>query len=540
MPVSSALQGVKSLPESTILRTSGDLPRSPASSETSSTSAASSGGFEWQIPSSVSIAKNISGENRLKDYSVSSGISATIEVLRGGCLPGDIIPVQVSVSHTKPVKSLQGIIITLYRLGRVDTHPAIPLGPKTKDKKSEYEDYYPKSRTGLGGLSLSSAGSSRTFQQDLNQTFAPLIVDPRSLTAVVKSSVQVPEDVFPTITNVPGEMISFKYYVEVVVDLRGKLASQDRVRSQLGIVNGAGGYGRGDPQVNGVNGSSGLFFPLASGFGCLDTRQIRREKSVVSWPFEVIVGTRDSDRKRVKIGDDLPTPNTMAAQPSASPMDRMRIRIDPNDQHTVESAVSTPHRLEPDGYFEIPRHLVSSPQYTEALHPIAIVPPPGDDFDDEDEKGRLRRAEQRLLPSEPPIDDQGPSTLVQPSAPQAIDNEDFIDRYRVHQPVSQAYSSTQRDITIPGPIHGAPGNSESGSIIPPTVCMVSEATDDKQEVEMRRLEGYASSPTVTEGMSSALEPTAPTSDGCLPSRSHDTPSTIALGSNGDFLPTYSR
>ena len=351
------------------MRSSADPPQSPAQSETSTTSATSSSGLNWQVRSSSSLAKSSNGEYASKDYGGTGGISAIIEVLRGGCLPGDILPVQVSVTHTKPIKSLQGIIITLYRLARVDTHPAIPLGPRTRDKKPEYEDYYPKSRTGLGGLSLSSAGSSRAFRQDLNQTFAPLIVDPRSLTAVIKTSLQVPEDLFPTISNVPGQMITFKYYIEVVVDLRGRLAGQERVRSQLGIVNGAGGYGHGDPQVNGVDGSSGLFFPLASGFGCLDTSQIRREKSVVSWPFEVIVGTRDSDRKRSQLGGNLPTPEAVTSHPGVSAQNSIAA-VDADGGQPKEQALSTPYRHAPHAYFEIPQRLVSSPQYTVAAHTV--------------------------------------------------------------------------------------------------------------------------------------------------------------------------
>lgn len=367
-PIGTAHQGFTPTADSAELRSSGDPPQSPARSDTSSISATSSNGFSWQIRSSTSIAKNSSEEIEPSNL---GGINATIEVLRGGCLPGDSLPVQVSVNHIKAVKSLQGIIITLYRLARVDTHPAIPLGPRTEDKKPEYEDYYPKSRTGLGGLSLTSAGSSRAFRQDLNQTFAPLIVDPRSLTAVVKTSLQVPEDLFPTISNVPGQMISFKYYVEVVVDLRGKLASQDRVRSQLAFVNGAGGYGHGDPQVNGVDGSSGLVFPLASGFGCLDTSQIRREKSVVSWPFEVVVGTKDSDRKRCKTSEKPFTPDTECAQQTTRLAGTGREGFNAMGGQTLHTTLSSPHRVEPEGYFEVPQHLVSSPQYTEAAQTVS-------------------------------------------------------------------------------------------------------------------------------------------------------------------------
>ncbi|RAL63135.1 hypothetical protein DID88_004217 [Monilinia fructigena] len=88
-----------------------------------------------------------------------------------------------------------------------------------KGKEAErlkHEEYYPKSKTGLGGLSLSSAGSTSVFRKDLSQTFAPLIVDPTTLTAQVTASVRVPEDCFPTICGVPGQMVNFKYQVEVI------------------------------------------------------------------------------------------------------------------------------------------------------------------------------------------------------------------------------------------------------------------------------------------------------------------------------------
>ena len=351
---------------------SGDPPQSPAPSERSSISTTSSG-LNWQVRSTASSARSADCDDSGKVLVGLGGIHATIEILRSGCLPGDSLPVQVSVTHTKAIKSLQGIIVTLYRLARIDTHPAIPLGPRNSDKKREYEDYYPKSRTGLGGLSLSSAGSSRTFRQDLNQTFAPLLIDPRSLTAVVKTSLQVPEDLFPTIRNVPGEMISFEYHVEIVVDLRGKLAGQDRVRSQLGIVNGAGGYGHGDPKVHGVDGSSGLFFPLASGFGCLDTSQVRREKRVVSWSSEVIVGTHDSHRRRCRLHENLGTPGaeTGSQLPTPSAEDR-RTGANALCGQSLHPERSSPNRHGSNDYFGIPGEIGLSPQYTVSAQIVSL------------------------------------------------------------------------------------------------------------------------------------------------------------------------
>ena len=497
-------------PHATTPRLSGDPPQSPAPSEISFASTTSGSSVSWQLHSTASIARSDkSGSRRNSGTTARHDISASIDILRGGCLPGDTIPLHVFVSHTKAVKSLQGIIITLYRLARVDTHPAIPLGSPQEGKKPEYEDYYPKSRTGLGGLSLSSAGSSRSFRQDLCQTFAPLIVDPRSLTATVKSSVQVPEDAFPTIYNVPGQMISFKYYVEVVVDLRGKLASQERVRSQLGMVSGASGYGKGDPKVSGIDGSSGLVFPLASGYGCLDTSQIRRERRVISCPFEVIVGTRDSERRRCKHYEEMQSPGTTRSRP---PLDANRAST-PSVELGTSQNFSDVHqsRQESDGSFHAQSNMYESPQYTDVSQ-TTIIPPPEQE-DELDEKSQLRQAEQRLLPSAPP-DQGGPSIAgyVQPSAPEAVDYEDFIHRYRLHQPATGGPSASSVETIAPSAGHHHHADNYSGEELPPGAIA---SNDDKEELEMRRLEIAASSPGEDQEGSglpatAQLEPTAPT------------------------------
>ena len=503
-PVKDTQTGVPKLlpnderpPDAAALPPSDDPPLSPVPSEISSASATSGSSVSWQLRSTSSIGRNPNIDKEKSSSSAAHCISASIEVLRGGCLPGDTLPVQIFVSHGKAIKSLQGIIITLYRLARIDTHPAIPLGTSREGEKPEYEDYYPKSRTGLGGLSLSSAGSCRSFRQDLNQVFAPLIIDPRTLTASVRSSIKVPEDLFPTINTVPGQMISFKYYVEVVVDLRGKLAGQDRVRSQLGIVNGAAGYGNGDPKVSGVDGSSGLVFPLASGFGCLDTSQIRRERSVVSWPFELIVGTRDSERKRGKQSEDFQASETTQSGPPAATTRVSTGSVEPvTDQRT--SGIQ----------FRVPEHSGDSPQYTNITQVYAIPPPEPEET--VDEKTRLRQAEQRLLPSAPPGEPLG-SKSTQPSAPEAVDHEDFVYRYRLHQPVHPEPFSSLLATDLPqSSVQRQVGHHYSHGSSP----TLAGPSDDKQELEIRRLQLAASSPeedgTGSAGTSEALpQPSAP-------------------------------
>ncbi len=155
-------------------------------------------------------------------------ITATLELQKGGCLPGDVIPVKISVQHIKRIKSLHGVVVTLFRQGRIDSAPPISLFTdlsKEEIRRLEKEDYYPKSKTGLSGMLLTSVGSCSVFRKDLSQSFSPLIIDPVTLKSSVTASVRVPEDAFPTIKGVPGEMINFKYQVEVIVDLGGKLAS---------------------------------------------------------------------------------------------------------------------------------------------------------------------------------------------------------------------------------------------------------------------------------------------------------------------------
>lgn len=402
-------------------------PRSPVPSEfssaptTNSTSSNMTGSITSPVRTVIEDADNAISPNT---------ISAKIEVLQGGCLAGDSLPMRVSIRHNTAVKSMQGIIITLYRQGRIDTHPAIPLGPQRRGEKPKYEDYYPKSFTGLGGLSLTSAGSSRSFRQDLNQIFAPIIVDPQSLAAVISTSIQAPVHLFPTITCVPGGMVSFKYYVEVVVDLRAKIGSQDRIRPHLNMTSGLQ-HAYGDAKMTRIEGSDGVSYAATPGFNYLVTDQLRRTKGVVFTRTEIILGTRDSSRKRQK-----QKKVQSAVDGNASSEGSGILGFEITQAQDVE-----PGRHE--SYVEVhdnPCQLTGDLEQ----HPTIIIPPPEME-EDLDEKGRLRRAEERLLPSAPPRDDESsPSIAPIPSAPIAIDEEDFLRRYGREHP-APAYDGPQDD-----------------------------------------------------------------------------------------------
>ena len=305
-------------------QTDSEAPGSPVESEVSFDSRLSSHGQASQSDSQKRVSPTSSDEARTNasNSSVTNKvITATIESQAGGCLQGDVLPVKVNITHTKVVKSTYGVILTLYRLARVDMHPSIPLGPTEKGKNPKYEDYYPKSMTGLGGLSLTGAGSSHLFRKDMSQSMTPLYIDPQTLTAEVIAKVRVPEEAFPTISTVPGAMISFKYYVEVVVDIQGKLGGQDRSFSTLS------GHSAMPGPTLGIDGSDmerSAFTPF--GPTIIDTAPIRRDKSVVTSTFEVIIGTKDSERRKGKrkvtevVAEPAPAqPYEQLSEPQQSP-----------------------------------------------------------------------------------------------------------------------------------------------------------------------------------------------------------------------------
>jgi hypothetical protein len=505
----------------------------PTGTESTTSSTTQSVRHEPASPMAKSAKDSQRGSNSSLDDKT---ITATIELLKSGALPGDNLPLKVSIKHTKGIKSLHGIIITLYRQGRIDSAPPLSRFVDVKGKSAEklkHEEYYPKSRTGLSGLSLSAAGSSSLFRKDLTQTFAPLIVDPTTLTAVVSASVRVPEDAFPTISNVPGEMISFKYYVEVVVDLGGKLAGQQRHLPRAGSVtisSGPGGSG-------GLRTDGGPNTLTAWGGNIVDTDHIRREKSVVACLFEVVVGTMDSSRwqrpgsagrtrsndwpeaavtpatRDAPIHEEPPGPRDVEGQPIG---DEPYPYSDEQFHHEAQYPESYPHgheyRLYDDQYYGF---------YPPPAHAEIPVPPP--EVPDEEglsEKERIRRAEERLLPSQPAQGREGQSSsAVTPAAgPSAPPDE--------HEQEEDLYSS--EDVTPRAT--STPGGSQRSSDPPPVPSaptledLASGAhSDDKQELERQRMLAEASAPPdfdeaeedAGEGGAGEHEPSAPalTEDG---------------------------
>ncbi|KAL9589953.1 MAG: hypothetical protein Q9203_001234 [Teloschistes exilis] len=402
--------------------------------------------------------------------------SATVEMLQSGCLPGDTVSVRVAINSVKHVKNPRGIILTLYRECHIDIHPAIPLGSWQNGKKQEYEDYYPKSRTGLGGLSLSSGGSSRVFRQDISQQSTALYVDKQTLSANVKASLQVPEGLFPTISSVPGAMIDFKYYVETIIDLRGRNRSaiQEHILPRLSMVNSVPSLSSSESRFNPHEGYDGVNVPGNTGASFLETSQMRREKAVVTHVSEIVVGTRDSGRYRLKKADRTPRQDDIRVETCDA---HGRVIIDGGNDRYPDSQAFTPHD---DAILSPQYHVEDYTLDSRAGH--RTRPPEIEDH--VDEKTRLARAEALLLPSAPPPNED---TWFQeyspegPTAPVAFDENDYRGDMDQAGPSAPAYD---RSIL---PLH------ESG---PSTLHSpaVDEHLEDKQELERRRLQAQASSP----------------------------------------------
>ena len=435
MSRSSSKAGARKLVSGSPISTAQALhrpPASPAGSEPSSASTESSPASSRHTGHLRLPSKSSNNSDGLSSSGGAAGemVTATIQLLQGGCLPGDKLPLEISISHNRPVKSLQGIIITMYREGHVDTHPAIPLGPSQPGKKQEYEDYYPKSRTGLGGLSLSSAGSSSGFRKNLSQKIVPLIVDPQSLHATVKTSIQVPEDLFPTISSVPGAMITFKYFIEVVIDLGGKLTSLERILPRLHMTGWVSKFEHGDGTSHKFDASEGFSIPFAVPLTFLNTEGVRREKGVVACVFEVIVGTLDSRRRRVR-----PLESHLATAASSDTQKRAEDRIEERTEEGRSNA--SPTRSPPQETLMMKSELGDGsqgyPGELDARNRMSrsgsyTIPPPAME-EELDEKARIRRAEQQLLPSAPDEDMVSRSTNnihEQPSAPWVFDRQDLF------------------------------------------------------------------------------------------------------------------
>ena len=473
-------------------------PMSPSPSHMSFESAVSGSNAQSNSSSQSQSTSTNTHPNDSKGSITVKNITTEVTSCVGGCLRGDSIPIKVSVNHVKHIKSMNGVIVTLYRQARVDMHPAIPLGPTEKSKNPKYEDYYPRSKTGLGGLSLSGAGSSHMFRKDLSQIVQPLIVDPGSLLSEVTVKVRVPEDAFPTISTVPGAMISFRYYVEVVVDIQGRLGAQERALAGLPGLTAISTSGGDDLE----NERSGI---TASGTYMVDTAPVRRDKGVVTATFEVIIGTRDSERRRGKQKEEAtatipeePTPVEHPLRATTGGADGPYYGFPSEDDYWGYSYHDWTYG-NANGHDHWDYHGNGHGNGWD-MPPEVLMPCVPDDSQLSD-KERARRAEERLLPSQPPDMDQQAGQGVHAATAPYLPGEDIPGLYGAPTPAyesphhstpvpeSSAFQAPRSDVFASSPVPDYFPAAGPSNHVP-----VSTPVDDKQEMRRRELEAAASAP----------------------------------------------
>ncbi|KAI9794850.1 MAG: ph-response sensor protein [Peltula sp. TS41687] len=418
-------------------------------------------------------------------------ITATVELSHGGCLPGDLLSLKITIDHNKPIKSLQGVIVTIYRQGRLEFDHECGCGSSScKECSSRREKNADKKRKSKAtGISSCSAGSSITYRKDLSQVCSPLIVDPQTLTTVIRASIRVPEDIFPTISSVPGSLISFRYHVEIVLDVHGKLAGQDRFLSNLKVQTNPSIDGRAGiaPPVNNVGRAGGLQSHWDGSL--IDTVRLRHEKTVVACLFEVVVGTMNSGRtysRRIE---------TKGAHGQSRSVEEVTV-LDTTDMRYTDPD-------QPDAREINESHGHNHPAHDDLQGPITIPIPPPEVAEELDEKTRLRQAEERLLPSRPPQPEvamRQESVMPGPSAPLLCGDDQRC-------AISTNWSATQHfepsapptDSIMQGTVGNTTPSDEQGNGLefdasaqnPNTTPA---ATEDKQELERQRLLAEASAP----------------------------------------------
>ena len=339
------------------------------------------------------------------------------------------------------------------------------------------------------------------FRKDLSQTVQPLIVDPGSLLSEVTVKVRVPEDAFPTISTVPGAMISFRYYVEVVVDIQGRLGAQERALAGLPGLTAITTSGGDDLE----NERSGM---TASGSYMVDTAPVRRDKGVVTATFEVVIGTRDSERRKGKQKEEATA--TIPEEPT--PVEQPLHAATNGGADGQYSAYPTE-----DDYWGYNYHDWTYGNANGHDHwdyhgnghgngwdmPAEVPMPHVPDESQLSDKERARRAEERLLPSQPPGMEQQAGEGAHAATAPYLPGEEVPGLYGAPTP---AYESPHHSVSVPAnhalqtPRSDLSASSPAPEYFPAAGpsnhVPVSAPVDDKQEMRRRELEAAASAPPI--------------------------------------------
>lgn len=339
----------------------------------------------------------------------------TIKVLlnlpKRGYLRGELIPIKLSINHLRKIQDLNGIIITLVRVCRMDNGPD---------------------------------GIYDSFRKDLAQLVIPLYVDPTTFKSEISTSIRVPADAFPTISGCP--LVSFQYFIEVLINLSGKtvvLTDGDQAKSSVvsdsgrqspivdfSATNGQLADDSASTMNNNVSNISDLrnlyrYLTTATDLNLkersnfVNTDKYKRMKKFLQLTSEVIVGTH----RLVQENEAHHSSANGAAEihASNSPLTRSRRSSSVSDGSPAipnpsgsNNGVQTLHypiqgSTQPT-FNSIPESVEMNnfdnavPNYNEIVNNDNMDLMPMPQQDGLSEKERIRAHERALLPSEPPLD----------------------------------------------------------------------------------------------------------------------------------------
>lgn len=315
------------------------------------------------------------GEHRLNT------IRVLMEIAQRGYLRGELIPIKISINHLKKIQDSRGIIVTLVRVCRIDYGP-----------DSSYE----------------------SFRKDLQQLVVPLFVDPSTFSLEISTSLRVPPDAFPTISGCP--MVSFQYFIEVMLNLSGKsfnLAAPLEQPKDSIVSHEEQGASPGNS-----NGGSYSFHPLTQQRSeYINTDKFKRLKKFLQMTSEIIIGTHRLEKPQTAIAASSDTPTNHMEGSSSSPMSQSHSPVPVNNFAQATRSGQPPMSLVSElaqlNEFGTPPYPPESrPQRNAEAQSSSIptyddiaIPSPTPQFENLSEKQRMQQHEASLLPSEPNFDD---------------------------------------------------------------------------------------------------------------------------------------
>ncbi|KAL6453893.1 RIM8 pH-response regulator protein palF/RIM8 [Candida maltosa Xu316] len=310
-------------------------------------------------------------------------VKVILEVPQRGYLRGESIPIKLLISHLKKVQDINGIIITFVRVCRLDNGPD---------------------------------GVVESFRKDLQQLVLPLYVDPFTFQSEINSSVRVPADAFPTIVGCP--LVSFQYFVEVLINLSGKsIALESDVETHTQPTNPVNSSfdsykfnfnSNQNERSNYINTDkykrSKKFLPLTTEI-CIGTHRSATGVKLESQDLEESISRRSSSM--VSHSNSNLSPAIFTSSTPNSPVDHQQVppAIPSIPESSVVNVFTPPY-----DHNDVPQYVPNTAFEHNLHHQNGLS-----------EKERMRQLETSLLPSAPPDDEDEPDMYqLQSSSPPPI------------------------------------------------------------------------------------------------------------------------